>query len=274
VARWDLLVGDDSPAYLEISIRLAESLQGGGDDGAAEMVFKEIAGLAGAAKASSGAPGLRARADRGLAQIQMGQHRTLLALRTMRRAVGEAILSGDVDLMARLYLDLGNLLDSAGDPDSAFAEMEEGLSLVTGGKGVDAEGGADILWKLVARMADMKLSIAQSDSALDEVERLIRSAMEHAAEVGSRLGEARANELMARVEERRGHHQRADAFREGALAILREMGDRRGQAVCLLDMTRIGSGSPERYRRLCYEMGTDSDWCEEIRRAESENEES
>ena len=70
--------------------------------------------------------------------------------------------------------------------------------------------------------------------------------------------------LLATINNRLGMREEAESNNEAALATLRQIGDRKGQAACLLNLARIGSGSPERYKRGAYLLGSEVDWHEEV----------
>ena len=209
-------------------------------------------------------PGLAARIRRGLAQTLMYQNHPARALETMRRAAGDAIVAGDADLMTGVYLDLGNLLAHIGDLDSALEELHEGLDLITAGGGPADARAPRMLWRLLAQMAEFQRRRGGQTPELLRALEWAKLALGHAERTGNLVGRARCLRLLATVNNRLAMKDEAASNNEAALATLRQVGDRKGQAACLLNLARVGSGSPERYKREAYLLGSEVDWCEEV----------
>lgn len=257
VARWKLLLPEHSTDFLKLYWKLGEALYAAGDALSARMVLAS----AGTTTAPSD---ISARIKRTLAQIRMGEEMPTKALDLMEKAVGEAIQVGDPTLITELYLDLGNLLSHMGLLRQAASELAEGLDMVTAGQDLHEIPGKVGLWRLLLALGVLSVSATADAQTLKQAERWAAQALSVAQQHGVLVGMARAFALMAEIKRLQGRREEAARSREDALSVLRKLGDRKGQANCLLALARIGSGSHEFYRRRAYNLGTEVEWCEEL----------
>jgi hypothetical protein len=150
------------------------------------------------------------------------------------------------------------------------------LDIVTMGRGVTWEGAPESLWKILLRMADLARRKAEGEKGEERNTTLhkallwgggaVAQATRLRAEsaLSAPLARARAHEVVSKICATLGMDaQRARHSREAASA-LSEIGGRRAQKSCLLDIGRMGPGASEVYRRGAYRLGGESHWCEEI----------
>ena len=104
-------------------------------------------GILAEARDWSSAPLLVAMIDRASAAIALSEGDVDGAIAALRRGVGRAIGSGDMNLVCELYLDLATALQRAGDPDTANRELVECVDLATLGEGFTAIDGPESFWR-------------------------------------------------------------------------------------------------------------------------------
>ena len=226
-ARHELYTGHDGTPvrrFIQLSIKLADSLRVCGEVGLARGVLAE------ARSWCDGASALEAQLARGNAHLSLAEGDAGSAGAALRRAVGHSIASGDWELIADLYLDLSSVLMRAGDAEGARRELEECLDLVTLGEGAASRAGPDALWRVIMRLAQL----ADGAGATDQAVELGEHALVHARRVQSRLGSARVQSFLASVCERAGQTAKAERYRQAAVDEMRRLGDRRGTAELLL----------------------------------------
>lgn len=226
--------GDDGETsegqFVQLSVRLAEVLRLRGETSLARGVLSE-------ARDWSGAPALVAAIDRASAAIALSEGDLDGAIAALRRGVGRAISTGDMNLVCELYLDLAIALRRAGDPHAALVELVECIDLATLGEGITAIDGPEPFWRILRAQAQLVDGAGDATKAM----RLGEAALFHAQRVGSRLGAARVQMLLAQLCDKVGLAAKAERYRQQAINELRGLGDRRTTAELLLT---DGPGKP------------------------------
>ncbi len=221
--RQAVLAGDDDGSaetqFVQLSVRLADVLRARGETAIARGVLAE-------ARDWSGAPALAATIDRAGAAIALGEGDVEGSLASLRRGVGRAIATGDMELVCELYLDLSAALLRAGDPAAALRELGECIDLVTLGEGITAIDGPEPFWRILRAQAQLFDSTGDSPKALRHAE----AALFHAQRVRSRFGAARVQQLLAQLCEKAGLGSKAERYRQQAIHEMRSLGDRRSTA--------------------------------------------
>lgn len=228
--RQAVLVGDDDGTaeaqFVLLSVKLADVLRTRGETALARGVLAE-------ARDWSGAPLLVAMVDRAGASIALSEGDVDGAISGLRRGVGRAIATGDMNLVCELYLDLSTALLRAGDPEMALHELVECIDLATLGEGFTAIDGPEPFWRILRAQAQMIDASGDSYRAL----RLAEAALFHAQRVRSRLGAARVQQLLATLCDKAGLQGKAERYRAAAINEMRTLGDRRATAELLLNDT-------------------------------------
>ena len=217
---------DDGTAegqFVALSVRLADVLRTRGESSLARGVLAE-------ARDWSGSPMLVAMIDRASAAIALSEGDIDGAIAALRRGVGRAISTGDMNLVCELYLDLATALMRAGDATTALNELVECIDLATLGEGFTAIDGPEPFWRILRQQAQMVDNAGDSYKAL----RLAEAALFHAQRVRSRLGAARVQQLLAQLCEKAGLGGKAERYRQAAINEMRSLGDRRATAELLL----------------------------------------
>ena len=234
VARWELLLGAEDKRYLEVSLKLADSLRYSGNLVAADVVLKET--LA----ASKHNQALNARAHCSLARLELAQNRRPEAVTAVIKAVGQAVLVGDSELLTEMYIELGRVLALVGEMAQGVTELEEGLLMLTGGEGLAATQGPPGFWRLLVDLAWFRSRTGRKDLALETAKR----ALWHAERERSKLGMARCHHLLGdlcagidQVGEAERHHQAAQS---NFIAL----GDRRSTGECMMALARESTSLP------------------------------
>ena len=264
IARWKLLLDEKKPVYVDMRVRFARALLTMQDISAAEVMFKSVENEA------SDYPRLASWVGMGLADIFMLQGRPVKAVATLTDALGRILPSGEQEILAETYLELGNLLVVQGKPQRALEELEEGFDIVTMGRGVTWEGATESLWKILLRMADLGRRKAEVEKGEERNTTLHKAllwgggAVAQAVRLSSPLGRARAHEVVSKICATLGMDAQQSLHSHEAASALSEIGGRSGQKTCLLDIGRMGPGASEVYRRGAYHLGGESHWCEEI----------
>ena len=220
---------DDGTAegqFVALSVRLADVLRTRGESSLARGVLAE-------ARDWSGSPMLVAMIDRASAAIALSEGDIDGSIAALRRGVGRAISTGDMNLVCELYLDLATALMRAGDTETALHELVECIDLATLGEGFTAIDGPEPFWRILRQQAQMVDNAGDSYKAL----RLAEAALFHAQRVRSRLGAARVQQLLAQLCEKAGLGGKAERYRLAAINEMRSLGDRRATAELLLTDT-------------------------------------
>ncbi|HEY5920673.1 MAG TPA: protein kinase [Kofleriaceae bacterium] len=212
--------------FVAMSVRLADVLRTRGETALARGILAE-------ARDWSSAPLLVSMIDRASAAIALSEGDIDGAIAALRRGVGRAIGSGDMNLVCELYLDLATALQRAGDPETANRELVECVDLATLGEGFTATDGPESFWRILRAQAQLVDSAGDSYRAL----RLAEAALFHAQRVRSRLGAARVQQLLASLCDKAGLGGKAERYRQAAIAEMRSLGDRRATAELLLTDT-------------------------------------
>jgi serine/threonine protein kinase len=212
--------------FVVMSVRLADVLRTRGETALARGILAE-------ARDWSSAPLLVSMIDRASAAIALSEGDIDGAIAALRRGVGRAIGSGDMNLVCELYLDLAMALQRAGDPDTANRELVECVDLATLGEGFTATDGPESFWRILRAQAQLVDAAGDSYRAL----RLAEAALFHAQRVRSRLGAARVQQLLASLCDKAGLGGKAERYRQAAINEMRNLGDRRATAELLLTET-------------------------------------
>jgi serine/threonine protein kinase len=220
-------IGDGAETqFVSLSVKLAEVLRTRGDTALARGILAEARGW-------SSSPLLVAMIDRASAAIALSEGDLEGAITSLRRGVGRAIGSGDMNLVCELYLDLAIALQRAGDPDAANRELVECVDLATLGEGFTATDGPESFWRVLRAQAQLVDTAGDAYRAL----RLAEAALVHAQRVRSRLGGARVQQLLATLCDKAGLGNKAERYRQAAIFEMRTLGDRRATAELLLTDT-------------------------------------
>lgn|GEM_PF-1295545 len=209
--------------FVALSVKLADVLRTRGDTALARGILAEARGW-------SSAQGLVAMIDRANAALALSEGDVEGSIAALRRGVGRAIGSGDMNMVCDLYLDLAQALMRHGDPEAANRELVECIDLATLGEGFTTLDGPESFWRLLRAQAQIVGTSGDAYRAL----RLAEAALFHAQRVGSRLGAARVQQLLATLCEKVGLGAKAERYRSAAIAEIRGLGDRRATAELLL----------------------------------------
>jgi serine/threonine-protein kinase len=212
--------------FVALSVKLAEVLRTRGETALARGILAE-------ARDWSSAPLLVSMIDRASASIALSEGDLEGSIAALRRGVGRAIGSGDMNLVCELYMDLAQALLRAGDAETANRELIECIDLATLGEGFTAIDGPESFWRVLRTQAAMIDAAGDSYRAL----RLAEAALFHAQRVRSRLGAARVQQLLATLCEKAGLGGKAERYRQAAIQEMRNLGDRRATAELLLTDT-------------------------------------
>jgi len=240
IARWDLLLGEEDELLPLISLKLGDSLRRSGHYLASEMTYKEALAI------SARHPTLRARLQRGLAKLLVERGLPDEGLGAMRLAMTQAQGADSAALVSEMYVDLSDVLGRLGRHESAAHELDEGISLVTGGDGAQSTSPPRGFWKLLARAAE-------AHSALDDLPRSVEMAslaLHHAEREQSLVGQARGHLALARLCDEHDQLGLIDEHCSEALAAFKRLGDRRSVAECLL---LLASNHPGRRPDLAHQ---------------------
>jgi serine/threonine-protein kinase len=222
VQSGDIADGADEQ-FVAMSVKLADALRTRGETALARGILAEARGW-------SSAPLPGARIDRASAALSLTEGDIDGAIATLRRGLGRAIGTGDMDFVCELYIDLSNCLMRAGDVESAYRELSECINLATVGEGYTAPEGPPQLWRVLRAQAQAVDASGDAHTAL----RLAEAALFHAQRVRSRLGAARAQQQLAALCEKVGLDEKAERYRQSAISEMRSLGDRRSTAELLL----------------------------------------
>ncbi len=243
---------DSRMRFVTLSVKLAESLRIGGEVGLARGVVEEAKGHC------HDAPALAAQLLRASAHLSLTEGNTEDAVATIRRAIGQTIPTGRIELLCDLYLDLSSMLLRDARSSIASFELEEAVNMVTLGEGPEGDNGPENLWRLLLRMAQLHAALDHHQHA----QRFGESALRHAKRVQSRVGSARVQTMLAAHFERLRDMSRAESYRQAAVDEMRRLGDRRGTAELLLHgvtptrtIRRISPESLHEARVLAQEVG-------------------
>jgi eukaryotic-like serine/threonine-protein kinase len=253
-------VEDSAATFVEISIRLAELLKNRGELGLAKGTLTE-------ARTWVDRSSLEAIIDQSLASICIVEGDLDGALRLLRRAIGKALGFGAMSLLCELYVDLATCLMRQGSLDNARTELNECLDMVTMGEGITAMDGPQSMWRVLRLQSQLTQTLGDSVLAI----RLAEAALLHVTRVQGRLGIARVRAMLASMYERSGMAAKAQGFRDGAIAEMRALGDRRATVELLLAeiparalMAKGSQSIAQEAQELAAEIG----WPEGQRRAQ------
>ncbi len=248
---------------LTAAIKLADTLRLTGDYTLARGVLDEASLLA-----DGSHKGLEAQLKRAQAHLQLAMGDANKALGPVREAIGLAMTTGSLELIAALYLDVATVHVRRGDAGEAARELQEGIDFVTMGEGVKARTGPRSLWRLAVKLAELQQGGGKRRDALVTATHALR----HAMRAHTAIGRGRVNTLLAKLYEQEGDTQAVLRHRSAAVEEMRLLGDRRATAELLFESANTGQfriqiESLEEARALAAEIGmTDAD---EIRTSSS-----
>jgi tetratricopeptide (TPR) repeat protein len=259
-ARRSLHMGDasgDPTARLRdaltAAIKLADALRVTGDAGLARGVLDEASLLCDGSHRA-----LEAQLKRAQAHLASGGGESPRALGLLREAIGIAMASGSLELVASLYLDVATVHAQRGDAAESERELQEGIDFVTMGEGIQARSGPRSLWRLATRLAEQLYAAGRRRESVVAA----TCALRHAMRVHSTAGRARANSLLAKLYEAGGDDEAAARHRAAAVEELRLLGDRRSTAELIFESANTGQfriplDSLEEARALAAEIAGD-----------------
>lgn len=254
ISRWKLLVDDNDPRWLNLSLKLGEALLQSNDVKAAFVVLKSVEG------SCSRHPLLAAQIHSNLARVMAEQDCPSRAVEMMHQAIGDAIMGGDPDVLTEMYLKLSDLMTRTKDFTTAIEELKEGVDLVTGGAGLKSTSGPVLLWKLMIQVARLLFDASSEKEDLMQASTWTEAALRHADRSGSRAGLAQSHLMLADILTRAGQSKDALLHYETALELLRALGHRKGQALCLLKMSEHTGSSED--LGMSRELASEIDWQE------------
>ncbi|MFH2006213.1 MAG: protein kinase [bacterium] len=257
IARWQMLLEESDPICLDLALRLGDSLRYCGDFVAADMVLKE------AVLTAVDEPAWHARLLHSLALLELAQGNHSTAVETMQYAVRQAFFSAKPALLNQMYIDLGRVLDQAGQALRAAAELEEGVLVVTSGDGPAAEAAPDSFWRLLAQLAELQFRQGSASNALSSAQAALRQAEAH----GSQIGQARCHYRLARCYDRLERPEEADEHHVTALAAFQLLGDRRSAVEVLLSRASTSATGRGELTRMALDLSQQIAWEPGIRAA-------
>jgi tetratricopeptide (TPR) repeat protein len=257
VARWQLLYEEHQDVCLELSLQLGETLRFSGDSQGARLVLKDA--LLGAEHH----PELNARLLRTLAWVHVDSGDSKQALDTMQRAVRSSILAGSPAVLNEMYIELGKLLARLGEWSRAAEELTEGVLLVTGGDGPEAENAPPSFWRLLGQLAEAMLELDRPAEAVDTA----YAALRQAEREQTLIGQARCHYQLSQLLTRMSKEGPAEEHHTAAVAAFRRLGDRRSTAECLIAKAATRPHESAELVREALELATQVSWAEGIRAA-------
>jgi tetratricopeptide (TPR) repeat protein len=262
IARWKLLTAEDDPDYIKLNYRLGQAMQAAGDIRGAHVVLRY------AESYSTADPRLASQVRRLLAKVLVEQGRPVRAVETLKKAIGDAIVGGDVDILSEMYLELGELLVRSNDIQQALEELDEGMDLVTVGQGPASTNGPRVLWKLLLRMAQYRARLGGEADIAAAVE-LSKGALQQAKRVASAHGAAESHLLLGELFRTLGRSEESEPHFTSAFDMLKRLGDRKAQVRCLLAASdhKKGQGRPAAFRKQAYQLAWEIGWDEGMKKA-------
>jgi len=257
IARWELLMGEEDERLPLISLKLGNALRCSGHYLAAEVTYKE------ALAACARYPLLRARLQSGMAKLLVQRGLTEEGLGAMRLALTQAHATESTALISEMYVDLSDMLSGLGRTESAAAEFDEAIALVTSGDGAHTAVPPRGFWKLMARAAEVHRKLADVPRALE----MASLALQHAQREQSLVGQAQSHLLLARFNDEPRQRDQFDDHYASAVAAFKRLGDRRSVAECLLlQASRFPGRRPELLAQAL-ELSQQIDWTDGVNEA-------
>jgi tetratricopeptide (TPR) repeat protein len=216
---------------LTAAIKLAEALRLCGNFTLARGVLDEASLLCDGSHRA-----LEAQLKRAQAHLAVAVGAPERALAPVREAIGLAMTTGSLELLAALYLDAATVHARRGEPAEAARELLEGIDFVTVGEGVKARSGPRSLWRMAVRLAELQLAAGQRREAIVVAQHALR----HALRAHSAVGRGRVNTLLASLYEAEGDLAAAERHRSAAIEEMRLLGDRRTTAELLMAAANTG----------------------------------
>ncbi len=248
----------DNRQLLHIGLKLGVVLRYANDLTGAEAVLREAAQLAQEERDLWAA----VEARRALARVALLGGHSERGRAELNLAVKAALALGDPSALCETYLDLGDALIRTGENEEAARELDEGILLVTQGDGPAAESGPDALPRLIARLAEVYLSLGRTR----EAERHLGHALRLVAKGTRAADRARIHIAAARIRHAENRHEDAVEHHRLAVAELRSLGDRRSTAeelIALAEEFAEDSGALERRKawlREAEQLAAQVDW--------------
>jgi hypothetical protein len=158
------------------------------------------------------------------------------------------------------------VLERLGDVPGAEAELWEGMMLITGGEGPEADTGPDALWRMLLVLGQLSRSSGQ----LDPARSYGLQALRHAARVGSPLARARAHAFLGVIHQELKQPPQAAEHRRAAAEEMRQVGDRRATAELLLalaDPQAVARGDARAWLKEADALSSQVGWQEGVDRS-------
>ncbi len=236
---------------LTAAIKLADTLRINGDYVLARGVLEEAS-----LHADGTHRALEAQLKRAQAHLLLATGDASRALVPVREAIGLAMTTGSLELIAALYLDVATVHMRSGNTEEAARELQEGIDFVTMGEGVKAKSGPRSLWRMAVKLAELLQATGKRRDGLVAATHALR----HAMRAHTAVGRGRCNTLLAKLYEHEGDLKAAARHRAAAVEEMRLLGDRRATAELLFESAstgqfRIQIESLEEARTLAAEIG-------------------
>jgi serine/threonine protein kinase len=110
-----------------------------------------------------------------------------------RRHIGEAIRSGDTNLIAARYLALADAFGNAGDYESVVRELAEAIDVISLGEGAQTSRHSPAMWRILVALSWACWRTDRASMAVTSA----AQAMRHAALCGSERGEEQARVMIS-----------------------------------------------------------------------------
>jgi tetratricopeptide (TPR) repeat protein len=179
------------------------------------------------------------QARRGLARLALSWDNLESARTQLTAAVAVALKGGDRNILAELYVDLAETLAKLGQNEEAERELWEGMMLITGGDGPEAESGPEALWRMLLLLGEL----AEKAGGWEVARGYGLHALRHAERAGLVAAQAQAHALLGQVHQALAQPQKAAEHRRAAVESMRAAGDRRTTADLLLALADPGAVS-------------------------------
>lgn len=262
IARWKLLLSDDDNKYLVLNTKLGKAMSALGDFSGAHIVLKH------AASNASGDSTLSADIQRQLSKVLCAQGYPSKAIDTLRHAIGDAILQGDAEILTDMYLELAELIIQSGEHLQALKELKEGQDLVTLGEGPMSPSGPNNLWRLLLKMSELQFTIANDSNSIKAAIHFASAALYQAEKIPNSMGIASSHFQLAELSYKNSSQEKVDHHLHMSLKTLRHIGDRKGQARCLLlAASNSDNSKSQAYFEEAYQLSWEIGWEEGMNKA-------
>lgn len=257
LARWELLIGENDARYQALSGQLADALRDAGHLLAAELVYKETL------QTDLQAPAQHARLLLGMAELMHRRRLFTEAESLARQALPLGLRAGQTALLMAIYTLLVDTLVGLGRSEAALAELEEGVLLLSGGEGAFAPDLPAGSWRLLERLAILRLAAGSPEEARQLGEQVLSLARHD----GSLDGVSRGHLLLARIHARSGDAAGLERHGTAAVQALRRLGDRQGAAEALLVSAALRPGETQHRINEALDLARQVAWDQGIAKA-------